>query len=208
MAPRDVSAWLLKAVCTEAKVLDAIEKHQRDFEKRMEQVGVRNQRIQKNYAQIMALIGALTLVTPITQSQRAEAMQLLSQLALERERELARDHVLVERFWEVYDYLNGVPEHADTEDTNFYEARLNHSRDPKLIAVNLNHFSEVAKEHRQEIPDLHDLKKYLKTSRKRKFVDANVVVSSAINARYNGDRSPAQPPRPTSIRCWVFKVER
>ncbi|GHU39214.1 hypothetical protein AGMMS50256_38970 [Betaproteobacteria bacterium] len=65
---------------------------------------------------------------------------------------------------------------------------------------------QVASDARQQIPDLFDLKKYLKTSRRYKFVDANIVVSSAINARYNADRGVNNPARPTSIRCWVFKA--
>jgi hypothetical protein len=71
--------------------------------------------------------------------------------------------------------------------------------------VNLNHFIQVASEYRQQVPNLADLKKYLKTSRTRKFVAKNVVVSSAINARLNARRD-ASPPRPQSARCWVFKA--
>ncbi|MDR1349727.1 MAG: toprim domain-containing protein [Zoogloeaceae bacterium] len=205
MAVKEVSGFLIKSVLLEAKVLALIETQQQNIEQALKQAGVKNQRIQKNYAQIMILVSALQQVTPITQSQRQEAAQMITRLAVERERELARDHVIVERFWEAYDYLNGVG--ADDDDER-YEPRLNHSRDPKLIAVNLNHFVEIAAEHRQQIPDLHDLKKYLKTSRRRKFIDANVVVSSAINGKYNERRtSGMQTSKPSSIRCWIFKAD-
>jgi hypothetical protein len=208
LSSREVSGFLLKAISREQDVLSALEKHHRDFEKRLETAGVKNQRLQKNYAQIMTLIVCLSLATPITQSQRVEAMDWLTRLAVDRERELSRDHVIVERFWDAYNYLNGVPEPGDDPaDSTIYEPRLNHSRDPNLIAVNLNHFIQVAAEHRQQVPDLHDLKKYLGTSRAPKFVAANVVVSSAVNARYNADRNPMSSPRPQSIRCWVFKTK-
>ncbi len=204
MTNQEMSGFLVKAACSEKTVLEMLESHQRAFEKRMEEVGVKNQRIQKNHAQLMVLVHALSLVCPITESQRTEAVQLLAELALERERDLARDHAIVERFWETYEYLNGV---GDAEDDDC-PSRLNHSRDPDLIAVNLNHFVEVAAEKRQQIPDLHDLKRLLKTSRKYKFVDSNVVTSSAINGRWNALRSANQPARSATVRCWLFKAAR
>lgn len=204
LTAREMSFFLVRAIQNEGKILTLMDEHLREAEKRLEHAGVKNQRLQKNYAQIMILIAALGAVTPITQSQRAEAVQLLTELARERECELARDHVIVERFWDAYDYLNGEPERIDPDDMNTYAPRLNHSRDPDLIAVNLNHFIQLASEFRQQVPDLHDLKKYLKTSRVRKFVAANVVVSSAINGRFNVDNTPTHP-RPQSIRCWLFK---
>lgn len=205
MAAREVSNWLLQCVVHAEKVLALLDEHHRGWENALAQAGVRNQRIQKNYAQMMVLLQALALVTPMTEYQRNDAVKLLTVLAVEREKELARDHAIVERFWEMYDYLNGVPE--DAAETDIYEPRLNHSRDKSLIAVNMNHFAEVARNHNQQIPDLQDLKKYLHTSRGRKFVGANVVVSSAINERYNA-RNDGGPRRPVSIRCWIFKEVR
>ncbi|MDR1853461.1 MAG: toprim domain-containing protein [Azoarcus sp.] len=207
MAASEVSNFLLRAAMKEEKVLSLIEEHAREYEKTLEAAGCVNQRIQKNYAQIMILVSCLELVTPITREQRAEALSLLRTLALARERELMRDHIIVERFWEIYDYLNGVPE-DDDGNSDIYLPKLNHSRDAGLIAVNLNHFAEIAREHNQPIPDLYDLKKYLHTSRQRKFVGSNVVVSSAINARYNTERSSNAAPKPSSIRCWVFKARQ
>lgn len=202
MAAKDMSGFLIKAVTQEKKVLELLEQQQRAFEKRLEQVGVKNQRIQKNHAQLMVLVHALALVCPITESQRAEAIQTLAALALERERDLAKDHPIVERFWEAYEYLNGTGEGEGDEDCL---AKLNHSRDPELIAINLNHFVEVAAEKRQQIPDLHDLKRLLKTSRKYKFVDSNVPVSSAIHGRYNAQREHHHPAKPATVRAWIFK---
>ena len=203
MATKDMSGFLIKAVTQEKKVLELMEQQLRPFEKRMEQVGVKNQRIQKNHAQLMVLVRALSLVCPITESQRTEAIQLLVDVAKERERDLAKDHPIVERFWEAYEYLNGTgPDDEDGECV----ARLNHSRDPDMIAINLNHFVELAAEKRQQIPDLHDLKRLLKTSRKYKFVESNAVVSSAINGRYNAMREPHHQARPATVRCWRFKA--
>lgn len=200
MVAKEVSGFLIKAVTNEAKVLDLIEKHQRSFEKRLEAAGVKNQRIQKNHAQLMVLVHALQLVCPITESQRTEAVQTLAALAMEREQALAKDHPVVERFWEAYDYLNGT----GAEDEEGCDARLNHSADPDLIAINLNHFVQFASEMRQQIPDLHDLKRLLKTSRQRKFVEYTTV-NSAINRRYNARADANAFRRPSTLKCWVFK---
>lgn len=200
MPVSDISGFLLRAAVQEAKVLALIEQQQRHFEKRLEAAGVKNQRIQKNHAQLMVLVHALQLVCPITESVRTEAIQTLAALALEREQALAKDHPVVERFWEAYDYLNGTG--ADDEDG--CDARLNHHADPELIAINLNHFVQVASEMRQQIPDLHDLKRLLKTSRQRKFVEYTTV-NSSINRRYNARLEAHLPRRPSTLKCWVFK---
>jgi hypothetical protein len=78
--------------------------------------------------------------------------------------------------------------------------RLNHSRDPQLIAVNLNHFVQIAAERRQQIPVIGDLKKVLRTSRRRKFLDVRVV-NSQIRARDNVLGSK-------SMMCWVFQNDK
>ncbi len=205
MTAAEMSGFLVKAITQEKKVIELMEQQQRAYEKRLEQIGVKNQRIQKNHAQLMVLVNALPIACPITESQRTEAIQLLAELAKDRERDLAKDHPIVERFWEAYEYLNGTGT-GELDGDEECLARLNHSRDPDLIAINLNHFVEVAAEKRQQIPDLHDLKRLLKTSRKYKFVDSNTVVSSAINGRWNAMKDITQPARPATVRCWRFKA--
>jgi len=230
MAATGVSAFLLKAIMAEDKILAVLEEHGREYERVIAEGGAKNLRIQKNYGQVVALISALRLVTPITQSQRIEASELLVKLARERELEFAREHPVVERFWEIFDYLNGIDDPADgntangntadgnTADGNatnsndfeggFYRPKLNHSHHKDQIAVNLNQFIEIASERRQQPPDLSDLKKYLKTSKSRKFVAANVATNSAINARYNSLIDAHQTRKPTTVRCWLFKKEK
>jgi hypothetical protein len=206
MGVTELSGWILRALKSEKQVLSGLESGLLAAEKSLAARGVKNQRIQKNYGTILVMIAALPLSTPISKEQVASAIDRLSKLAIEREGELARDHPIVERFWEVYEYLNGTGAGSAEDETLDLIDRLNHSRDRGLIAVNLNHFVQEAAEARQQIPDLSDLKKYLGTSRQHKFVAANVVVSSIIHARYNQRIEAHQPPRPASIRCWVFKA--
>jgi len=47
---------------------------------------------------------------------------------------------------------------------------LNHSNDETTIAINLNHFVQLAMERKQQIPTLSDLKQHLKISKIRKYI--------------------------------------
>jgi hypothetical protein len=90
----------------------------------------------------------LSLVIKLTDEQKAALKGQIVAMAGERQQVINNDHVLVQEFWEAFDYL-------DSGDLSV----LNHSRDPSLIAVNLNHFLQVATERRQQVPLLRDLKK-------------------------------------------------
>lgn len=63
--------------------------------------------------------------------------------------------------------------------------------------------AQAAGERRIELPTIEDLKRVLKTSRQRKFVDIRAV-NSAINAYYNREHLHA-PKRPETVKCWVFE---
>ena len=127
----------------------------------------------------------------LSDAQKAALSQQITEMAAEQQQVINNDHVLVQEFWEAFDYL-------DNGDMSV----LNHSRDPGLIAVNLNHFLQVATERRQQVPPLRDLKKVLKTSSRRKFVDVKVV-NSGIRS---GQSSLAAPS--TAVKCWVFQREK
>lgn len=213
MEIKHLSGWLLKAVTQEAKVLELMEKQQPVFEQRIEGIGVGNQRLQKNHAQIMVMVHALSYCTPITDAQKTEAVRLLADMAKQREQDIASDHPTVDRFWEAYEYLNGGnakgelaegEEALGANDEGGIRERINHSRNPEIIAINLNHFMQVASEFRQPVPDLHDLHKFLKTSRRYKFIDIGNV-NSAINARFNIENPSNK--RPASVKCWRFKAK-
>jgi len=202
LTAHDISGFLVKAIAAEAKVMERMEQSLRTYEKRLDEIGVRNQRIQKNHAMLMVLVDSLSLACPITESIRVEAIKQLAALAIEREQSLAKDHPAVEQFWEAYDYMNGAGESVDEA----CEERLNHSRDSELIAINLNHFVQMAADMRQQIPLLSDLKRLLKTSRQRKFIDTKTV-NSAIYGRYNAMRDNHQPAKPSTAKCWIFQRE-
>ncbi|MNH43578.1 hypothetical protein D3C79_1055160 [compost metagenome] len=66
--------------------------------------------------------------------------------------------------------------------------------------MNLNEFVEMASLHRQQVPPLAELKKVLRTSKTRRFVDSSRVVNSGIKTRSAGDELGK------AVRCWVFEV--
>ena len=147
----------------------------------------------------MAFVAALALVVPLSKEQQQAAGQLVLEMARERQRAINADHPLVQEFWESFDYLNWLPVTGTTGPKE--GPHLNHSRDPALIAVNLNEFVERAAMHRQQVPVLSELKKVLRTSKTRRFVDVKTV-NSAI--RIKKDDSDLDVGR--TVHCWVFEA--
>ena len=197
MSARELSHFLIAAITREDEVLARMEQSLRHYEKVLAGLGCKNLRIQKNHAQLLVMVDCLAFCTPIRADQQQAARDLIGQLALEREKSLARNHPMVENFWEAFEYLDGA-----SEDEGGMPV-LNHSRDPGLIAVNLNHFAQVAAEKRQQIPPITELKRHLKSSRSPKFLDVRVV-NSALNAAWNNRVDNPAAKRPSSMRCWVF----
>ena len=75
--------------------------------------------------------------------------------------------------------------------------------DPDLIAVNLNEFVERAALHRQQVPVLSELKKVLRTSKTRRFVDVKTV-NSAIRIKKDDTEAGLDVGR--TVHCWVFEA--
>ena len=114
-------------------------------------------------------------------------------MALERQSAISADHPLVAEFWEVYEYLESLGEGP----------QVNHSADPKLIAIHLNGFVKLAREHHQNVADLKMLRPLLEHSRSHKLVGINKATYSAVRA----SQAAANPvfDKPKTLRCWVFQ---
>jgi hypothetical protein len=192
-----LSGFLIKATLAEKAILASFEERLPFHEKRLLKVkGVRNLRIVKNHAMLSALVDAMSHVVHIGNAERELTHSFIEDMTAERQEAINADHPTVQNFWEIYDFLNG---HDDTP-------RLNHSRkEEQQIAINLNHFVEVAADRRQQIPDMNELKKLLKTSRTRKFIGIKPV-NSAINAVWNARRKEeGGTEKPSTVKCWVFE---
>lgn len=192
MPAESISGFILKATRCEKKVMETVTERTAVYLKELRlSHEIKMPRLIETHAQMLALTDALALVIPLSAEQQKATREQIILMADERQKVVNDDHPLVQGFWEAFDYL-------DSND----QYRLNHSRDPQLIAVNLNHFIQVASERRQQIPVINDLKKVLRTSRKRKFIDVRVV-NSPIKAKENQLLNSS-----TSIKCWVFQNDK
>ncbi|MDB0551566.1 bifunctional DNA primase/helicase, partial [Ralstonia solanacearum] len=195
IAIEDVSGFLLAAVMAEKQVLETFDARVSQHENALlERPDVKTVRLAKNHAQIMAMLDALRLVLPLTDEQHAAGLAELGRMVAARQQAISADHKHVQQFWEVYDFI----ESADDD-----RPILNHARGAGLIAINLQHMAQAAGERRIELPTVEDLKRVLKTSRQRKFVDIRAV-NSAINAYHNREHLHL-PKRPETVKCWVFE---
>jgi hypothetical protein len=190
----DLSGFILKAAMHEREIMATVNGRCKYYEQWLSTCpDIKNIRIIKNHAQLCALIEALAIVADITPEQIEQTQYMLRAMAVKRQQAINADHPMVQEFWDVIDFI---------DDNNL--PVLNHSRDPKLYAINLNHFAEVAAERRQNSPPLADLKRLLKSARNRKFIDVRTI-NSGINARHNESNPYSK--RPTSVKCWVFAKE-
>lgn len=187
-----LSGFLIKSAQVEKEILHLFDKQVVHYETELTQhSAIKNIRIIKNHAQIMALLDALMLVVEIDEQKLAASKACLTRLAVERQQAINADHPLVQEFWDVYDYLE-----------NSAESEVNHSRDPQLIAINLNHFLELSSNCKQNTPSATELKRLLKTSRKYPFIDIRTV-NSLLHDQHN-KKNPLYK-KPTTIKCWLFK---
>ncbi len=189
-----LSHFLLKAVRAEPQVMTRFAERVVVHEERLRKLKeIRVERIIKNHSQMLALLDCLRLICPLDENQLATTQQQLMTMALERQASISADHQLVAEFWEVYDYLESLGEGP----------QVNHSTDPKLIAINLNEFAEKASEHRQNLADLKTLRALLVDCRSRKLVETNKPTYSAVRAA----QAAANPlfDKPKTVRCWIFQ---
>ena len=190
----DVSHFLLMATRAEAKVLETFRAQVKVHEAALRELKeIRIERIIKNHAQLLALLDALRLVVPLTDRQYEATQRELTAMALVRQSAVNADPSEVAEFWEVFDYLQSLSD----------DPMVNHSKNPDLIAINLNEFAERAAEHKQKLADVGTLRNLLPNSRSRKYLEHNKSVDSAVRAAFNQRNYMNQ--RGTTVKCWIFQ---
>lgn len=196
MPVEQVSGFILRAAMAETKIMETFRDRSTFHEKALvARPDVKSVRLAKNHAQIMAMVDALSLLVPLDQEQIDLVQDELICMTVERQLAINADHPMVQEFWDVFDYIE-----SDDPDTPI----LNHSRNEDEIAINLNHLVQVATDRRQQLPEINALKKLLRTSRFRKFIDVKPV-NSSIHAHYNANKSQGTPAKSSTVKCWVFK---
>lgn len=186
-----VSGFILAAVRKEREVLAKVASEFPTYEKLLlSDPHVGHRRISKCHAQMMALLEALALVAPLSEQQLFAARGMITAMAQDRKRAIAGDHPTVVDFWDAYDFIltkKGV-------DPDYGGHPLNHARDhERHIAVNLTEFAALARTHNAPFPALDDLKRVLRGSQSRRFVD-----TKPVNSRLTGK----------TTHCWVFETTR
>ncbi len=191
---KDLSYFVMQACMNEAKIIDHVKARQpvhQEYLLKMPEV--KTLRLAKNHAQLIALTEVFAELVGLSNEQKVVTCSALAQACAERQDAIAADHPVVAEFWDTFDFLDAQGHDSDGNP----KPLLNHSRDPQLIAVNLNEFIEAAGNARQQVPLLRDLKRHLKTSKRRKFIDASVTTCSAIETNKFG--------KPKTPRCWIFR---
>ena len=157
---------------------------------------IRVERINKNHAQLLALLDCLRLVIPLSEPQISHTRTQIIRMAIERQSSISSDHPVVAEFWEVYEYLEGLDADGPV---------VNHSKKDHTIAINLNDFVKCAAEHRQKVADISELRERLKDSRSRKLIDTNKATDSAVRA-HQAKHSNATITKQPIVKCWIFNA--
>lgn len=188
-----ISGFLLKAAQAEKTILAAFEERMPHHEKRLLALpGVRNLRIVKNHAMIAALVDCLAKVVTLEPEWIVQSQAFVEDMTAERQEAINADPQAVQEFWEIYEFLNG-------------DETLDHCRKDGEVGINLNEFVSRAADRRQQVPDMRELKKLLKTCRARKFIGQKPV-NSVLNEEWNRRKPNDVPEKPLTVRCWVFKA--
>lgn len=198
MSLDNVSGFMIKAALHEKHIMNLFDEKVIHYQKELEfNPELKHVRIIKNHSQLLALVDCLRIIigSELSDHAIAETKSLILDLALERKRAVNADHPYVQEFWDAFEFLE-----------THGEPILNHSRDRELIAINLNHFQQIASESKQLLPPISELKNLLKTSKRYKFVDIKAI-NSSIHDIYN-KKYVNLPKKPTSVKCWVFEKNK
>lgn len=185
MPVEQISGFIVHVVRREEEILAAYRKAFAAHELRMSKhPGIRNGRLAKNHAQLAAMLDAMRIVvTNLTDGQTADAHQLITTMLEERQRAVETDHPHVEWFWERFDHFRLL------EPPN-PERPIDHSRKAEVHAINLVQFEARCADLGLRLPcTTNELKRLLKTSKRRRFVDVKTVNSWADK----------------TVSCWVFR---
>ncbi|SFT96425.1 toprim domain-containing protein [Halomonas saccharevitans] len=183
----NVSQFALEVAQREAPLLELIKARAKPYANRLaEDPDIKVLRIAKCHGQLMALVDCLGPEgLGLFDAQTIDmAAGHVWQMARDRQQAINADHPLVQEFWEAFEYLEGL---RDEPVLNHYGYGSNE------VAINLKDFERACAEHKLRVPEIRELKRYLKASKSRKFLEANRTVRSRI--RLNG----------ASVKCWVFQ---
>lgn len=187
-----VSGFILQATKAEKKLLALIDELVLHYETELLALGeIRMVRIAKCHSQLMALVACLGPkgLGLFPEQIIEQSLQFVRDMAVQRQLSLNADHPLVAEFWEAFDYI----EATGSNDQGNPHPKLNHlGADARQIAVNLKEFESWCGEFKLHAPDARTLKKLLRSSKTRKFIEANKSIASRIKRK--------------TVKCWLFEA--
>lgn len=197
----DACTFMTHCLSHEKEILETYANNLQNLETEYHQIGITHTRIALCHAQVAALVTAMAQhVLPIDLEEVIEAQEMLQDMARDRVDQLSGDHPDVEKFWDVYEYLqsNRSPDFG-----------LNHhDESAHTVAINLNEVYKVAARNYQQLPEINEMKKLLRTSRKYKFIESNKQVYSdrfpaddvaAVSKSRDVSGKPSR-----NVKCWLF----
>jgi hypothetical protein len=180
----NLSGFIIHAIRREEKILATFHAKFKEHEKEMIRRGeVGNDRLILNHCQLLAAFEALAEWLKLDQAIYFETIEFIYRTAVLRRSALSADHPVVQRFWELVDYLDASENAATDNPIN------RHRKWEQYWAISLQHFEERCRNRGLTYPAYDELKKHLPTSRERKF-----LVQKNVNGV--GDKT---------LHCWVFE---
>ncbi|MBX6698669.1 toprim domain-containing protein [Pseudomonas aeruginosa] len=150
-------------------------------------------RIVDCHATVMAAAYATQGLLPgWTDELQLQVVQHLKNRAQHRQQVISSEPELLTKFWNIYHFLNERVVTITDQDGTREEIHetLNHSTDPALIAINLEHFTQASKNAGQELLPSTLLRRDLPKSQTYAFIE-NKKVRSALEKR--------------PLQCWIFQ---
>ena len=146
--------------------------------------GIRNGRLAKNHAQLAAMLDAMRIVVRnLADADVAAGHELILSMLEQRQKAVETDNPHVEWFWERFEHFRQL----ETKDT---DRPTDHSRTTEVHAISLVQFEQRCGELRLSLPcTSNELKRALKTSKRRKYVEVKPV--NSVTGK--------------TVSCWVFR---
>lgn len=182
MEPEEASQFGYQSLCNEPQIVNYIHKKFKELlPKYRVMAGVKMSRIQEVHALIHACYLAMHYVFGQSVFDYEDnVIEKLRGSAIDRQSRMTDDHSDVVQFWEIYELCN-IARKTDPDayfrDRQIEVETLNHSKDPHVIAIDINEVCAAADKQRYRIALAKELKKLLKNSTEYKFLETSVCRS-------------------------------
>jgi len=182
MSHEDAAIFAYKSMTNETKIFSDIQEHYKKILNEFRAIDkISMVRIQEVHALICACFFALDNVFGGDVARHGNRVKnYLISRATERQERMSSDHPDIENFWQVFELINVTqekdPDYHYTNKKMDVEV-LNHSKDPELIAINLNEVAARADSYRHRLPLVKVLKKLLVHSTHYQYIGAKSINS-------------------------------